>query len=164
VLAACGQGRGPATAEEQADSARVARMAAAEDTVRIAAEAYDPIIFDTITWPTADFAVRRGQTVWRISCMKCHGATGLGDAGFVLRGDTLRPPSFQDPDWRFATNLDSLRRYIFIGNKEGMPHWGLIPGMHSYDIDAVARFIQKDLRPARPSATAGRGPAGARAP
>jgi mono/diheme cytochrome c family protein len=148
-LAACGNGSSATRAAEQADSARAAATAAAGDTVQMASEAYDPIIFDTITWASESYAIRRGALVWQVSCQKCHGPAGRGDGGFVLRGDTLRPPSFLAADWRYATNLDSLRRYIFIGNEEGMPHWGLVPGMKRYDIDAVARFIQKDLRRAR---------------
>jgi mono/diheme cytochrome c family protein len=133
-------------ARELAQRNEAARAAAAQaDTVQIAAEAYDLARFDTIDWGSERFVLDRGQLVWQVSCMKCHGASGAGDAGFVLKGDTLRPPSFLAPDWRFATNLDSLRRYIFKGNTEGMPHWGLVP-MTPYDIGAVAVYIQKGLR------------------
>jgi mono/diheme cytochrome c family protein len=131
---------------ELAERNAAAREASAQaDTVEIADEAYDLVRFDTIDWGSESFVLERGQLVWQVSCMKCHGDRGAGDAGFVLEGDTLRPPSFLEPGWRYGTNLDSLRRYIFKGNTEGMPHWGLIP-MTPYDIGAVAVYIQKGLR------------------
>ena len=136
-------------ARELAERNATAREAEAqEDTVEIADEAYDLVRFDTIDWGSEEFVLDRGQLVWQVSCQKCHGAAGAGDAGFVLKGDTLRPPSFLEADWRYAADVDSLRRYIFKGNAEGMPHWGLIP-MTPYDIGAVAVFIQKGLRAGR---------------
>jgi mono/diheme cytochrome c family protein len=140
-LGACGD-----QAQSLAERASEAReKAAQEDTVQIADEAYDLAHFDTIDWGSEPVLLERGQLVWRVSCQKCHGEKGLGDAGFVLEGDTLKPPSFLEPDWRFATETDSLRRYIFTGNTSGMPHWGLVP-LKPYDIGAVAFYIQHGLR------------------
>lgn len=139
VVAAC------ADSEERAAQAEEARRAAAADTVRLAAAAYDEAGFDAIEWDADSVALSRGSVVWSFSCTKCHGLTGLGDGGFVLRGDTLRPPSFLAADWRFADDLDGLRRYIFAGNVEGMPHWGIV-GLKPIDIDAVGRYIQGVLR------------------
>jgi mono/diheme cytochrome c family protein len=130
---------------ERAAEAEAMRQAAAADTVRLAAEAYDAAGFDAIEWEADSVALSRGSVVWAISCSKCHGPTGVGDGGFVMRGDTLRPPSFQADDWRFASDLDGLRRYVFAGNAEGMPHWG-IAGLKPTDIDAVSRYIREKLR------------------
>lgn len=119
---------------------------AAQDTAATsmaqAVEAYDPSAFDTVTWESEQAAVERGQVVYRFSCMKCHGERGLGDAAFVRGGDTLRPPSFREPDWPYAGDKDGIRRQIFVGTAEGMPHWGL-SGLGPKDIDAVATYIMK---------------------
>jgi mono/diheme cytochrome c family protein len=105
-----------------------------------AREAYDPTAFDTITWESEQAALDRGEVVYRFSCLRCHGDRGLGDAGFVRGGDTLRPPSFREPDWIFADDKEGIREQVFVGTSEGMPHWGL-EGLPAKDIDAVAAFI-----------------------
>jgi mono/diheme cytochrome c family protein len=115
------------------------------DSVAMASSAFDSAAFDTITWKTDSAALDRGNLVYRISCALCHGATGQGDAGFVIRGDTLRPPSFLAADWRFANDPMGLRKYIFTGNVEGMPYWGLV-GLKYRDLDAVSRYITGFLR------------------
>ena len=140
-LVACGA---DPEARQAADEA--ARAAAQADTMQMAHAAFDAVVFDTIKWDGDSLAVSRGDVVWNFSCRKCHGPTALGDGGFVLRGDTLHPPSFREPDWRFTRDLDGLRAYIFAGNEKGMPHWGLV-GLTSRDIDAVAKYIQKHLLP-----------------
>jgi mono/diheme cytochrome c family protein len=134
-LAACGGGEPPAS--ETA-------LPSAADTVETALALYDAAAFDTITWESPGEAVVRGSVVFSYSCRKCHGSQGYGDGGFVTQGDTIRPPDFHQPDWRFTTDLDGLRRQIFTGTAEGMPHWGL-EGLKHRDIDAVARFIQDRL-------------------
>lgn len=115
------------------------------DTVAMAMAAFDPAAFDTITWDAPDDAVNRGSLVFRISCSKCHGEQGAGDGGFVMQGDTLRPPSFLAAGWRFAEDPMGLRQQIYTGNVAGMPYWGLV-GLKYRDIDAVARYIQRFLR------------------
>jgi hypothetical protein len=37
-----------------------------------------------------------------------------------------------------------LRRMIFVGTAEGMPHWG-IRGLAVRDVDAVARYIETSI-------------------
>jgi len=120
---------------------------AAVDSVALAMEAYDASVFDTLMWNGDSLALQRGATVWSFSCQKCHGALGRGDGGFVSQGDTLRPPSFREPDWRYGSDLPGLRQHIFTGEGHGMPEWGLA-GLPYRDIDAVARYIQNVLRPA----------------
>jgi len=121
------------------------RLAAQQDSVMLAESMFDPAAFDTITWESQEALMERGSVVWGISCSKCHGAYGEGDGGFVQRGDTLRPPSFLADDWRFADDELGLRRQVFTGTAEGMPHWGFY-GLKYRDIDAVATFIRERLR------------------
>jgi mono/diheme cytochrome c family protein len=134
LLTACGDGSRTST-----------DRAAAADSTAIALNAYEPAAFDTISWAADSVAVARGQVVWSYSCQKCHGTYGLGDGDFVLRGDTLRPPSLLEPHWRFSEDTEALRKQIFVGTNEGMPHWGLT-GLKLRDIDAAALYIQKVLR------------------
>ena len=116
-----------------------------EEAVLQAEGVFDPAGFDTIAWDTEQAAIDRGALVFRVSCSKCHGPSGRGDGGFVVEGDTLRPPSLVDPDWRFADDPTGLREQIFVGTAAGMPHWGL-EGLKYRDIDAVARFVTLWLR------------------
>lgn len=118
---------------------------AAPDSTTIAQAAYDPTMFDTVTWESEQAAVDRGLVVYRHSCQKCHGETGLGDAEFIRQGDTLRPPSFREPAWHYAEDKEGLRREVFVGTAQGMPHWGLA-GLKARDVDAVAIYIMEGMR------------------
>lgn len=130
---------------ERAAAAEAARIAAHADSVMLAEEMYTLAAFDTIAWETPQAALERGSTVWNFSCLKCHGVGGAGDGGAVQRGDTIRPPSFLGEDWRFADDHEGLRRQVFTGTAEGMPHWGFY-GLKLRDIDAVAHYIREELR------------------
>ena len=132
LLVACSQG---GTQEEAAATA-------GPDSVAMALETYTAAMFDTIAWKTDTAQTNRGAVVWTFSCKKCHGEQGHGDANYVLAGDTLRPPNFAQPGWRFATDKTELVKYIYGGNATGMPHWG-IQGLKPRDIDAVSAYIQK---------------------
>jgi hypothetical protein len=128
------------SAEEEAAAAAAAAAAEQDSLMGEVSEAYDPSVFDTLTWPTSTRRAEYGPTVYISSCAKCHGQTGLGDAGFVMAGDTLHPRSFREPDWHLAGDLEGIRRAVFTGNREGMPHWGLV-GLSYGAVDAVAQFI-----------------------
>lgn len=135
VATACGP------SEEDMAAEASARAAAEQDSLMAVVDStYDPSVFDTLTWPTPTRRAEYGPTVYLSSCAKCHGATGLGDGGFVLAGDTLHPASFREPTWRLAGNLEGIRRAVFSGNREGMPHWGLV-GLSYGAVDAVAQYI-----------------------
>jgi len=123
------------------DEAAVQRV----DSTAIAEAAYDSTVLDTIQWKDQKEALDRGALVWAYSCQKCHGAQGRGDAGFVLEGDTLKPPSFLAMDWKYANDPEGIHKAIFAGNKEGMPHWGLV-GFTYRDVDAVTQYILTRLR------------------
>ena len=125
---------------------REAARPSAQDTLQLAMSSYDPAAFDSIRWASDSAAYVRGADVFKWDCSACHGPAGRGDAGFVNeRGDTMRPPSFVQANWRFANDPNGLRRQIFVGNTQGMPHWGL-RRMQVRDIDAVARYIENVLR------------------
>lgn len=140
ILPACGP-----SAEERESMAAEQRALAAADTLAEAEARYDPTAFDSVAWPATDSAVARGQVVFNYSCSKCHGPAGDGTGGFVMQGDTVRPPSFLPEDWRFRDDHEGLRRQIFVGTANGMPHWGL-EGLKPRDIDAVAHYIRLALR------------------
>jgi mono/diheme cytochrome c family protein len=144
LIPAAGACGGPDEAELAAE-AEAALTAAHADSVMLAESMYDPAVFDTIGWDTPEAALDRGEVVWAVSCMKCHGLTGAGEGGAVVRGDTIRPPSFLADDWRFADDQEGLRRQVFTGTAEGMPHWGFY-GLKYRDIDAVATYIRGELR------------------
>ena len=131
-------------AEEQA-AAAAAAAAAVEDSLMAAADAaYDASVFDTITWESEEVFLARGEQVYTISCAKCHGPGGLGDAEFVMGGDTLRPRSFREPLWPLAGDIDGIRKAIFVGTAEGMPHWGM-QGLKAEMVESVAHYILEGL-------------------
>lgn len=135
ITAACGP------SEEQMAADAAAAAAAEQDSLMALVDStYDPSVFDTLTWPNETRRAEYGPTVYLASCAKCHGAQGLGDGGFVLAGDTLRPRSFREPDWRLAGDLAGIRKAVFSGNREGMPHWGLV-GLSYGAVDAVAQYV-----------------------
>jgi len=132
------------TAEEQA-AAAAAAAEAAEDSLMAAADAsYDASVFDTLTWESEAAALERGKQVYSFSCARCHGPEGLGDANFVRGGDTLQPPSFREPTWPLASDRAGIRKAIFVGTAENMPHWGL-EGLKAEAVDAVALYILDGL-------------------
>ncbi|CAN5664430.1 hypothetical protein BH23GEM9_BH23GEM9_31270 [soil metagenome] len=120
--------------------------AVAVDTAAQAAAMLTPELFDSISWPSDSAAIGRGAVVWTYSCRKCHGTDGSGNGGFVQAGDTVRPPSLLEVDWRFANDREGMRRQIFTGTDEGMPHWGPA-GLKPRDIDAVTVYVSRILRP-----------------
>jgi mono/diheme cytochrome c family protein len=141
--AACGQ--------EQSDNRSPPEdtaMTAAQETVAVAQARYDPAAFAAVPWVDDSAHFARGAEIFRWVCAECHGPVGKGDGGAVLHGDTIHPPSFLDPDWRFANDEEGLRRRIFVGNARGMPHFGL-RRMLASDIVAVEKYILFDLRPSQ---------------
>ncbi|UCC81931.1 MAG: c-type cytochrome [Gemmatimonadota bacterium] len=124
----------------ESDAEREARMAAARaDSIRMAEEAYDAMVFDTVSWESDNARVQRGAIVWQASCEKCHGAEGRGDGEYAMQLG-LEVPSFLEPDWTYAFEVDSLRHRIFVGLEGDMPNWGL-HGLGYRNIDAAAGYI-----------------------
>lgn len=121
--------------------------------VATAESRYDPAAFDTITWADEEEALARGAEIFTYACVQCHGPEGRGDGGYVQDGDTLHPPSFRAPGWRFAGNRQALLHQIYVGTDRRMPHWGL-RRMRARDIDAVATYILEELV-AAPGKTSG---------
>ncbi len=130
----------------ESEAERAARMQAARaDSVTMADQAYDATVFDTISWESSEARVARGAIVWRTSCEKCHGAEGRGD-GEYARQLGAEVPSFMDPGWAYAYELDSLRHKIFVGHEGEMPNWGIV-GLGYSDIDALAGYINSLVAP-----------------
>jgi mono/diheme cytochrome c family protein len=119
-------------------------VVASLDSIQLAREAFDPTMFDTVSWESREETLARGQVVYRFSCLKCHGEGGLGDGGFVRAGDTLKAPSFREATWVFAGDKAGIREQVFVGTAETMPHWGLV-GLGARDVDAVASYILEGL-------------------
>jgi len=138
-VVACGP-----SAEEQAEAAAAAAAAEQDSLMTEAQTAYDTSVFDTLTWETPERRGEYGPVVYLRSCEKCHGPQGLGDGGFVMGTDTLQPPSFREPTWAMAGDVDAIREAIFLGNREGMPHWGLV-GLSAGAVDAVTQYILDGL-------------------
>lgn len=123
-----------------------ARMQAARaDSVRMAEATYDAMVFDTVNWESSEARIQRGAIVWRSSCEKCHGAEGRGD-GELATQLGLEVPSFLEPDWMYAYQVDSLRHRIFVGLEGNMPNWGL-HGLGYRNIDAAAGYINSLVAP-----------------
>jgi mono/diheme cytochrome c family protein len=133
VLYGCGGGGG----SQQASMTH-------SDSVALALSQLSAETFDTIAWASDSVALARGQLVWSTSCQKCHSADGSGDAGFVSGGQTLVPADFRSDTWTLGRDRDGLRRAVYTGTEEGMPHWGLV-GLKPRDVDAVALYIQQVL-------------------
>jgi mono/diheme cytochrome c family protein len=111
------------------------------DTVVMASQSFSPAAFDTVRWPADSVALERGAFVFRAACAGCHGEDGRGDAAHITpAGDTLHPPDFHRPGFASANDLQALRARVYVGNTQGMPHWGL-RRMDARDIDAVARWV-----------------------
>lgn len=105
---------------------------------------YSPTMFDTLTWASDSVRVLQGNEVYAETCRRCHGPLGRGNTDYS-REQGLTVPSLVEPDWKLAS-IDSLRRTIFVGHKDGMPVFG---ERHTTarDIDAVAAYILLQLRP-----------------
>jgi mono/diheme cytochrome c family protein len=136
-LAACGK---------EAPPPEPASGPSRQDSLAMAAQAFDSTAFDTVTWNAPEEALSRGGLVFRTSCNKCHGVTGNGDGDLVAKGKSAAPPNFLAPDWKYASDPMGLRRAIFSGGTNTMPYWGLV-GLKYRDLDAVAMYITDYLRP-----------------
>jgi len=117
---------------------REERMAEADDR-------FSAIVWDTVSWESAEQRALEGNGVWAARCRNCHGTLGQGGTEYaVSRG--LDVPSLVEPDWPMAAELDSVRHRIFVGHTAGMPTWG-VAGIDAYEIDAVAHYLLDQLRP-----------------
>jgi mono/diheme cytochrome c family protein len=106
---------------------------------------YSRALFDTVTWASQQERLFMGNDVFAAYCRRCHGPMGEGDTPYAQeRG--LDVPSLVEPDWEYATDIDSVRRRIFTGHSAGMPTWG-VAGIPPREIDAVAAYILEQLRP-----------------
>jgi mono/diheme cytochrome c family protein len=103
-----------------------------------------PETFDTIAWSSDSLRIAAGNNAWAAQCRSCHGYLGQGDTDYA-RQHNLQPPSLVREDWPY-TDIDAVRRRIFIGHPEGMPTWG-VAGITPREIDAVAYYLLEVLRP-----------------
>lgn len=121
-----------------------ARQLARADSVAEAEAAYDPAVFDTVSWESDGERLDRGAVVWQYSCRKCHGTTGMGD-GETAKEYDIEMPVVVAENWEYAGDLEAIRHRIYVGHESDMPTWGLY-GLKYRDIDAVAYFIENYLR------------------
>jgi hypothetical protein len=61
-----------------------------------------------------------------------------------LADQRFDPAAFDALDPISPETVMELRRMIFVGTAEGMPHWG-IRGLAVRDVDAVARYIETSI-------------------
>lgn len=106
--------------------------------------AYDPAVFDTISWESDGERLERGAVAWQYSCQKCHGTTGIGN-GATAREHDIDMPVIVAGDWQYAGDPEAIRHRIYVGHDSDMPTWGLY-GLKYRDIDAVTYFIEEHLR------------------
>lgn len=116
-----------------------------EKQVAQADSAYSPAIFDTIAWPSDSAREFDGNNTYAARCRKCHGELGEGGTPYAIERN-LNPPSLVRPGWPYGDDIEKVRHRIFIGHPGGMPTWG-VAGITPREIDAVAYYIVKELRP-----------------
>jgi len=109
-----------------------------------AAAAYSTELFDSIAWESQESRVRDGNAIYAEDCRRCHGQLGRGDTDYS-RERRLEVPSLVEVDWRLS-DLDALRREIYVGHETGMPVFG-DGGLTTRQVDAVAAYILDVLRP-----------------
>jgi len=109
-----------------------------------AASAFTEEMFDTIAWPDRSDMLIEGAATYAASCRDCHGTRGEGGTEYAAsRG--LNVPTLIREGWPYA-RIEDLRRTIFTGHPYGMPTHG-IAGLAPREIDAVARYLNEQLRP-----------------
>jgi mono/diheme cytochrome c family protein len=113
--------------------------------VERADSAFSEALFDTIQWPGDSARAFEGNNVFAAHCRQCHGPMGAGGTEYAAARE-LEVPSLVQPDWRYGTDLGSVRRRIFTGHPAGMPTWG-VAGITAREIDAVAFYLLFQLRP-----------------
>jgi len=116
-----------------------------EEQVAAADSLFSPAMFDTIRWESDSARVFVGNETYAAECRRCHGFLGRADTDYA-EAQGLEVPSLVEEDWRFAGDIDGLRRIIFTGHPRGMPTWG-VAGISPREIDAVAFYILVQLRP-----------------
>lgn len=121
-----------------------ALRAARADSVARASEAFDPAVFDTLTWESDNARYERGGVVWSFTCQRCHGADGKGQGPDAVHFE-IEIPDVTAEDWPLADDIPAIRRAIFVGHESEMPSMGLI-GLSYPDVDASAHYINDLLR------------------
>jgi len=116
-----------------------------EGQVEDAAATYSPALFDTVAWQGDEARMEEGNLVYAAECRECHGPLGRGGTDYARERD-LDVPSLVDPAWEHGTDLEAVRRQIYVGHPEGMPTWG-VSDISPREIDAVAYYLLFGLRP-----------------
>jgi mono/diheme cytochrome c family protein len=116
-----------------------------QQRVREANMLYTPSLFDTISWASDSARALEGNAVYAAKCRRCHGTLGEGGTDYAKERD-LKVPSLVEPDWAFASSLDSIRHTVFTGHAQGMPTFG-VAGITLREIDAASYYLLHRLRP-----------------
>jgi mono/diheme cytochrome c family protein len=115
------------------------------DHVAQAEALYSPALFDTVTWASDSERALEGNSVYASSCRRCHGMLGNGTTGYAAeRG--IDVPSLVEFEWTLTDDIESVRRYVFVGHEGGMPTWG-VAGLSPREIDGASYYVLAQLRP-----------------
>lgn len=113
--------------------------------VELADSLYEPALFDTIDWGSAEERTTFGNLVYADHCRRCHGPVGEGGDAEVA-GRRIEVPSLVGAEWPLRDDIGMVRRRIFTGHTGGMPSWG-ISRLAPREIDAAAYYLLEQLRP-----------------
>jgi mono/diheme cytochrome c family protein len=100
-----------------------------------------------------EYAAYRGEKLFKITCMPCHGAKGKADGLVVKVGGFPKPPSFKARRWKKVTT-DSTGKTVYkygVGNIYNVITNGIgnMPS-HSQQLSpedrwAVSEFVRRNL-------------------
>ena len=110
---------------------------------------YDPAA-DSIVNPTnpADFrSLARGQEVYEVYCLVCHGETGMGDGPVSMTGSVQGPFAGVFPLVTALSRSDGYIYNLIRGGGTRMPAYDRIPSEDRWHLVNYVRYLQKGGQP-----------------